>query len=112
MATEKQIEANRLNAQKSTGPRTGQPQTPTELAWRSFFRARELEKLRKIRRQTAAAPPAKAAPTVPTPEPLPSQPPKDVPNRTYVVSADPPAPCADPGYQTAASPLAGNPAGS
>jgi hypothetical protein len=173
MPTEKQVEANRLNAQKSTGPKTTegktnvsmnslrhgmraravvlrnenegrfhqlcdeleaewQPQTTTEMAllekmavaqWklvraerreaivcdvytdekqeamleplakfqerfdRAFFRAlRELEKLQKIRRQTAP-PPAKEAPTVPTPEPGyplgPPQPPSDVPGLTY-----------------------------
>jgi len=39
---------------------------------RSFFRAlRELEKLQKTPRQTAAAPPDKEAPTVPAREPQP-----------------------------------------
>ena len=173
MATERQIEANRLNAQKSSGPKSPegkatvsmnslrhgmraravvlpnenegrfhqlcdeleaewQPQTNTELAllekmaiaqWklvraerreaiicgvytdekqetmleplakfqerfdRSFFRAlRELEKLQKIRRQTAAEPPAREAPTVAEPERQPPQPPKDVPDLSYTMS--------------------------
>jgi len=171
MATEKQIEANRLNAQKSTGPKSPeakakvsmnslrhgmraralvlrsenegrfhqlcdeleaewQPQTTTEMAllekmavaqWklvraerreamvcevytdqkqeamleplakfqerfdRAFFRAlRELEKLQKIRRQTAP-PPAKEVPAVATPEPRPPLGP-DTPNPPYVIS--------------------------
>lgn len=180
MATEKQIEANRLNAQTSTGPKSPagkatvsmnslrhgmraravvlrdenegrfhllcdeleaewQPQTNTEMAllekmaiaqWklvraerreaiicgvytdekretmleplarfqerfeRAFFRAlRELEKLQKIRRQTAAAPPAKEAPTVPAPEPgHPLDPPQDMPDLTYTMSVQTPTP--------------------
>ena len=191
MATEKQIEANRLNAQKSTGPKTPegkahvcmnslrhgmraravvlpnenegrfhqlcdeleaewQPQSTTEMAllekmaiaqWklvraerreavicgvypdekqetmleplakfqerfeRAFFRAlRELEKLQKIHRQTAAALPAKEAPTVPSPEPghlqgpppSPPQPSPDVPHLTYTMSTQTSSPAPRP----------------
>ena len=202
MATEKQIEANRLNAQKSTGPKTPegkahvcmnslrhgmraravvlpnenegrfhqlcdeleaewQPQSTTEMAllekmaiaqWklvraerreavicgiypdekqeamleplakfqerfeRAFFRSlSELEKLQKIRRQTAP-PPSKEAPSATPPEPEyplgPPQPPQDAPDLAYVMSTGTPTPRADSGFHTAASPANGRPAGS
>jgi len=202
MATEKQIEANRLNAQKSTGPKTPegkanvcmnslrhgmraravvlpnenqgrfhqlcdeleaewQPQTTTEMAllekmaiaqWklvraerreavicgiypdekqeamleplakfqerfeRAFFRSlSELEKLQKIRRQTAP-PPSKEAPSATPPEPEyplgPPQPPQDAPDLAYVMSTGTPTLSADSGRHTAASPANGRPAGS
>src|ERR1039457_4826992 len=73
---------------------------------RAFFRAlRELEKLQKIRRQTAPPPVNEAPPAFTEPQPSgsgtppepgyplgPPQPPSDAPDLAYTMSAEPPTP--------------------